>query len=117
MAKHGSWRGALAGTAQAFVVESEELDDGRNVVLAAQPEADPPGVRERVMRLRATGGDEIASQADTDQQIGDPAEMYMPDFAFADAELHTAEAMRKDFHIAPVPEQLGESGAVIGSAH
>jgi hypothetical protein len=25
--------------------------------------------------------------------------------------------MRKDFHIAPVPEQLGESGAVIGSAH
>lgn len=108
------WHG---GAAQSLVIDPEELHGGENVVLAADAEADPPRVRQSMVRPRAAGGHEVPAHAHTHQQVGHAAHMHVADLAIAHAEFDPAEAVRCDADAGPLAQHLGDFRAVIQRGH
>lgn len=92
------------------VIETEQVDDGSHIVLAANAYADPPRVRKNVVTLRAARGDELFPNRNGKWQIGEPASMQMPELPSSHTKFKTAEPMRSGNHTVPRTDFAGDPG-------
>lgn len=104
-------------TTKPLVIEPEEVDRGRDVVLAPHAKADPPRVRLGAVRFSATGGHEVSTHPHRHQQIRDTAQMDVSDFPMGHMQLEAAEAIRPYFYAIPVLHDAGDTFAEVNGAH
>ena len=104
-------------TTKPLVVEPEEFDCGRDVVLAPHAKADPPRVRLGAVRFGATGGYEVATQPYRHEEIGDTVQVNVTDFPMRHTQFEAAEAIRPYFYAIPVLHDAGDTFAEVNGAH
>jgi len=92
-----------------IVIETEQLDDRRHIVLTANAHAHPPGVRQDVVTLRTPCGYELFADRDRKWKIGKPASMQMAELSSSDAEFEAAEPMGSGNDIVPRRHFAGDS--------
>jgi hypothetical protein len=85
----------------AVVLHPEEFDHVRRVVGTGHPAADPPGLRQDVVRLSATRGNHLVAELAWERQVGKAIAMDVAHLLAAIAVLGAAEAVRHRFHAGP----------------
>src|SRR4051794_15388833 len=84
-----------------LIIQPEQLDDVRDVLVAADRRAHPAGLRMMMVQHRFVLGHELLADADRERHVRERAAVQVAELAAADAELDEAAAPHRYRDVGP----------------